>query len=166
MYNDLPIHASLIVYWCLSNGGVKSLDLHFFFFFVFLARVKTGFFRLVVSCWYQVLWHPFLFQEEQFMYPSSLENESFIVALVNCRRQGYGQNQSLTLESNGVPWEIARAQRCDSCWTEAWRLLLLRVACYHLSWEIWRVRRIYFDTRSWNYPAYHSSWWYKEQMWH
>ncbi|XP_057471952.1 uncharacterized protein LOC130760587 [Actinidia eriantha] len=30
-----------------------------------------------------------LHEEEQIMYPSSLENERFTVALVNCRRQGY-----------------------------------------------------------------------------
>lgn len=51
-------------------------------------------------------------QEEQFMYPSSLENESFVVALVNSKRQGYC-DQSLTRETDTVSWEITRALRYE-----------------------------------------------------
>jgi hypothetical protein len=47
------------------------------------------------------------------MYPSSLENESFIVALVNCQGQGYGFSQSITQEADAIPWEITRALRCE-----------------------------------------------------
>ncbi|XP_011016251.1 PREDICTED: uncharacterized protein LOC105119768 [Populus euphratica] len=52
-------------------------------------------------------------EDEQFMYPSSLENESFIVALVNCQGQGYGLSQSITQEADAIPWEITRALRCE-----------------------------------------------------
>ncbi|KAJ6772203.1 NUCLEIC ACID-BINDING PROTEINS SUPERFAMILY [Salix koriyanagi] len=52
-------------------------------------------------------------EDEQFMYPSSLENESFVVALVNCQRQGYGLSQSITQEADAIPWEITRALRCE-----------------------------------------------------
>ncbi|KAJ6891403.1 hypothetical protein NC651_024793 [Populus alba x Populus x berolinensis] len=48
-------------------------------------------------------------EDEQFMYPSSLENESFIVALVKCQGQGYGLSQSITQEADAIPWEITRA---------------------------------------------------------
>ncbi|WCJ23320.1 Nucleic acid-binding proteins superfamily [Euphorbia peplus] len=52
-------------------------------------------------------------EDEQYMYPSSLENESFIVALVNSKRQGYG-HQSLNLqETENVSWEISRALRYE-----------------------------------------------------
>ena len=47
------------------------------------------------------------------MYPSSLENESFIVALVKCQGQGYGLSQSITQEADAIPWEITRALRCE-----------------------------------------------------
>ncbi|XP_050235238.1 uncharacterized protein LOC126683404 [Mercurialis annua] len=53
-----------------------------------------------------------LHEDEQFMYPSSLENESFIVALVNSKREGYGLH-GLTLETDTVSWEITRALRND-----------------------------------------------------
>ncbi|XP_054805110.1 uncharacterized protein LOC129308120 isoform X2 [Prosopis cineraria] len=36
-------------------------------------------------------------EEEQVMYPSSLENESFMVALVNCKIESYGSIQGLPL---------------------------------------------------------------------
>ncbi|XP_022760697.1 uncharacterized protein LOC111306929 isoform X2 [Durio zibethinus] len=39
-------------------------------------------------------------EDEQVMYPSSLENERFMVALVNCKRQP---------EADAVSWEITRA---------------------------------------------------------
>ncbi|CAL5324556.1 unnamed protein product [Camellia sinensis] len=48
-------------------------------------------------------------KEEQIMYPTSLENERFTVALANCRRQGYGHCGSLTEEHSDVTWEITRA---------------------------------------------------------
>ncbi|KDP27922.1 hypothetical protein JCGZ_19002 [Jatropha curcas] len=51
-------------------------------------------------------------EDEQFMYPSSLENESFIVALVNSKRLDYGR-QSLILDPDTVPWEITRALRYE-----------------------------------------------------
>lgn len=48
------------------------------------------------------------------MYPSSLENEKFVVALVNCRRQGYGLGGRLTEEhGDEVMWEITRALKCE-----------------------------------------------------
>ncbi|CAN1806530.1 hypothetical protein LINPERHAP1_LOCUS24701 [Linum perenne] len=49
-------------------------------------------------------------EEEQFMYPLSLENESFVVALVNSRRAGYGHGHCMDLEDDTVSWEITRAQ--------------------------------------------------------
>ncbi|XVE82263.1 hypothetical protein DITRI_Ditri15bG0134300 [Diplodiscus trichospermus] len=52
-------------------------------------------------------------EDEQVMYPSSLENERFLVALVNCKRQGYGSCDSLTPEADAVSWEITRALKCE-----------------------------------------------------
>ncbi|KAI6692934.1 hypothetical protein NL676_020644 [Syzygium grande] len=52
-------------------------------------------------------------EDEQLIYPSSLENEKFIVAVVNCGRHGYGLSTSLSLESDTVQWEITGALRCD-----------------------------------------------------
>ncbi|CAL5413031.1 unnamed protein product [Camellia sinensis] len=52
-------------------------------------------------------------EEEQIMYPTSLENERFTVALANCRRQGYGHSGSLTEEHSDVTWEITRALKCE-----------------------------------------------------
>ncbi|KAL6990071.1 hypothetical protein U1Q18_015820 [Sarracenia purpurea var. burkii] len=55
-----------------------------------------------------------LHEEEQIMYPSSLENERFTVALVNCRRQGYGLSSgSLTEEHGEATWEITLALKCE-----------------------------------------------------
>ncbi|KAL9401994.1 hypothetical protein Peur_005843 [Populus x canadensis] len=52
--------------------------------------------------------------DEQFMYPSSPENESFIDALVNCQRHGYGIcRQGITQEADAIRWEITRALRCE-----------------------------------------------------
>ncbi|KAF8387640.1 hypothetical protein HHK36_026293 [Tetracentron sinense] len=48
-------------------------------------------------------------EEEQAMYPSSLENERFTVALVNCQRQCYGPGGCLIQENDSVAWEITRA---------------------------------------------------------
>lgn len=52
-------------------------------------------------------------EEEQVMYPSSLENERFMVAIVNCKRQGSGPGDALLLETEGTSWEITRALKCD-----------------------------------------------------
>lgn len=52
-------------------------------------------------------------QEEQFMYPSSLHNERFKVAIVNCNREGSGPGDALVLETEGTSWEITRAWKCD-----------------------------------------------------
>ncbi|XVF28211.1 hypothetical protein REPUB_Repub15cG0009800 [Reevesia pubescens] len=52
-------------------------------------------------------------EDEQVMYPSSLENERFMVALVNCKRQGYGSCDNLTPEADAVSWEITRALKCE-----------------------------------------------------
>ncbi|XP_039040261.1 uncharacterized protein LOC120178507 [Hibiscus syriacus] len=55
-----------------------------------------------------------LSEEEQVMYPSSLENERFIVALVNCKRQAvYGSCDSPNLEADAVSWEITRALKYE-----------------------------------------------------
>ncbi|CAN1195055.1 hypothetical protein LINPERHAP2_LOCUS42897 [Linum perenne] len=53
-------------------------------------------------------------EEEQFMYPLSLENESFVVALVNSRRAGYGRGHCMDLEDDTVSWEITRAQNISN----------------------------------------------------
>lgn len=47
------------------------------------------------------------------MYPSSLENERFMVAIVNCKGQGSGPGDALLLETEGTSWEITRALKCD-----------------------------------------------------
>ncbi|XAR49693.1 hypothetical protein NMG60_11032964 [Bertholletia excelsa] len=52
-------------------------------------------------------------EEEQIMYPSSLEKERFTVALVNSRRQGYGLDSSLTQEYGEATWEITRALKSE-----------------------------------------------------
>ncbi|KAB2014845.1 hypothetical protein ES319_D09G255600v1 [Gossypium barbadense] len=55
-----------------------------------------------------------LSEDEQVMYPSSLENERFIVALVNCKRQAvHGSRDSQTPEADAVSWEITRALKCE-----------------------------------------------------
>lgn len=46
----------------------------------------------------------FSFQEEQIMYPSSLENEKFTVALV----KGHG-----IMDNESVSWEITRAVKYE-----------------------------------------------------
>ncbi|KAI9123199.1 hypothetical protein K1719_006088 [Acacia pycnantha] len=51
-------------------------------------------------------------EEEQVMYPSSLENESFMVALVNCKNDSYGLTQGPSLD-NSTAWEITRAYKCE-----------------------------------------------------
>ncbi|KAG7995347.1 hypothetical protein I3843_01G104200 [Carya illinoinensis] len=53
-------------------------------------------------------------EEEQVMYPSSLENERFVVAVVNCKRQGYAIGDGCRiLENDAASWEITRAFRCE-----------------------------------------------------
>ncbi|KAM7488064.1 hypothetical protein LguiB_025548 [Lonicera macranthoides] len=52
-------------------------------------------------------------EEEQIMYPSSLEHEKFTVALVNGRRQGYELAGSLTQGNDNLMWEITGALKCD-----------------------------------------------------
>ncbi|TYH04134.1 hypothetical protein ES288_A09G275000v1 [Gossypium darwinii] len=55
-----------------------------------------------------------LSEDEQVMYPSSLENERFIVALVNCKRLAvHGSRDSQTPEADAVSWEITRALKCE-----------------------------------------------------
>ncbi|KAJ4969407.1 hypothetical protein NE237_016108 [Protea cynaroides] len=48
-------------------------------------------------------------EEEQAMYPSSLENEKFMVAIVNCKGEGYGLCGGLDLGQDPVMWEITCA---------------------------------------------------------
>ncbi|TKY54235.1 hypothetical protein E2542_SST18641 [Spatholobus suberectus] len=50
-------------------------------------------------------------EEEQVMYPSSLENERFMVALVNCTRDGC-MIDGLSPD-NSISWEITRAYKCE-----------------------------------------------------
>ncbi|KAJ8767451.1 hypothetical protein K2173_017495 [Erythroxylum novogranatense] len=52
-------------------------------------------------------------EEEQFMYPSSLENESFVVALVDSKRPGCGLEHGLSHDPDAVPWEITCALKCE-----------------------------------------------------
>lgn len=47
------------------------------------------------------------------MYPSSLENERFMVALVNCKKKGYGVSGGLIQENDDVSWEITRALKFE-----------------------------------------------------
>ncbi|KAK1435878.1 hypothetical protein QVD17_01650 [Tagetes erecta] len=51
-------------------------------------------------------------EEEQIMYPSSLEHERFIVALVNSKREGFGTVEGQLLEDESV-WEITQALKSD-----------------------------------------------------
>nr|GEW65760.1 hypothetical protein [Tanacetum cinerariifolium] len=51
-------------------------------------------------------------EEEQIMYPSSLEHEKFIVALVNSKRDGSG-TIGLSLEDDISNWEITQALKSD-----------------------------------------------------
>lgn len=60
-------------------------------------------------CW--LLSKIILFQEEQLMYPSSLENEKFMVALVNCKQEGCVTYD--LLPDNSVSWEITRAYKYE-----------------------------------------------------
>ncbi|AES91963.2 putative nucleic acid-binding protein [Medicago truncatula] len=50
-------------------------------------------------------------EEEQLMYPSSLENETFMVALVNCKPERCVTYDLLPDDS--ISWEITRAYKCE-----------------------------------------------------
>ncbi|XP_011100767.1 uncharacterized protein LOC105178892 isoform X1 [Sesamum indicum] len=50
-------------------------------------------------------------EEEQIMYPSSLEHEKFIVAIVNSRRQECGA--FMERDHDMVDWEVTRAIKCE-----------------------------------------------------
>lgn len=52
-----------------------------------------------------------ILQEEQIMYPSSLEHEKFIVAIVNSRRQECGA--FMERDHDMVDWEVTRAIKCE-----------------------------------------------------
>lgn len=54
-----------------------------------------------------------VFQEEQIMYPSSLEGERFMVALVNCKRGHYESSDGITQETQASSWEITRALKWE-----------------------------------------------------
>ncbi|KAE8717680.1 hypothetical protein F3Y22_tig00110044pilonHSYRG00403 [Hibiscus syriacus] len=54
-----------------------------------------------------------LSEEEQVMYPSSLKNERFIVALVNCKRQAAVCDSQTPEADAAVSWEITRALKYD-----------------------------------------------------
>ncbi|KAJ8445698.1 hypothetical protein Cgig2_026025 [Carnegiea gigantea] len=48
-------------------------------------------------------------EEEQVIYPCSLENERYMVAIVNCGQQDTIFKECMTMENDMVPWEITRA---------------------------------------------------------
>ncbi|EXB71060.1 hypothetical protein L484_004195 [Morus notabilis] len=52
-------------------------------------------------------------EEEQIMFFSSLHKERFIVALVNCNMEVYGQSDGFVHENDSVSWEITRALKCE-----------------------------------------------------
>ncbi|KAH7516652.1 hypothetical protein FEM48_Zijuj10G0157800 [Ziziphus jujuba var. spinosa] len=52
-------------------------------------------------------------EEEQVMYPSSLENERFMVALVSCKRKVSGVDDGFLLEDDAISREITRALKCE-----------------------------------------------------
>ncbi|KAL5782143.1 hypothetical protein ACOSP7_007172 [Xanthoceras sorbifolium] len=54
-------------------------------------------------------------EEEQIIYPSSLENERFMVALVKChnRQDYYGLNDNRIRGTDAYSWEITRALKCE-----------------------------------------------------
>ncbi|KAI3717667.1 hypothetical protein L1987_69427 [Smallanthus sonchifolius] len=52
-------------------------------------------------------------EEEQLMYPSSLENERFIIALVNSKQEGFGSVNGPLLEDDISSWEITQALKSD-----------------------------------------------------
>uniref|UniRef100_A0A7C8YDU2 Cell division control protein 24 OB domain-containing protein n=1 Tax=Opuntia streptacantha TaxID=393608 RepID=A0A7C8YDU2_OPUST len=48
-------------------------------------------------------------EEEQVIYPCSLENERYIVAIVNCKQHDAIFKECAAIENDVVPWEITRA---------------------------------------------------------
>lgn len=52
-------------------------------------------------------------EEEQVMYPSSLENENFVVAIVNSRRQTSRCGNNVYSINDPLLWEITRALKCE-----------------------------------------------------
>ncbi|KAH6831854.1 Nucleic acid-binding proteins superfamily [Perilla frutescens var. hirtella] len=51
-------------------------------------------------------------EEEQIMYPSSLEQEKFVVAIVNCRRKE-SCGGFMVQDQSTVDWEVTRAIKCE-----------------------------------------------------
>lgn len=47
------------------------------------------------------------------MFFSSLHEERFTVALVNCNMEVYGQSDGFVHENDSVSWEITRALKCE-----------------------------------------------------
>ncbi|BBG93071.1 Nucleic acid-binding proteins superfamily [Prunus dulcis] len=53
-------------------------------------------------------------EDDQAMYPTSLEKQRFTVAIVNCKQQGCGPNDALRmLETEGISWEITGALKSE-----------------------------------------------------
>ncbi|XP_057809720.1 uncharacterized protein LOC131024227 [Salvia miltiorrhiza] len=50
-------------------------------------------------------------EEEQIMYPSSLEQEKFVIAIVNCRRKERCQG-FMAQDQSTADWEVTRAIKC------------------------------------------------------
>ncbi|KAL2921160.1 DNA replication licensing factor MCM3-like protein 3 [Bienertia sinuspersici] len=48
-------------------------------------------------------------EEEQVIYPCSLENERYMIAIVNCSQQETIFKERVTAENDMIPWEITRA---------------------------------------------------------
>ncbi|KAH9624783.1 hypothetical protein KSS87_003726, partial [Heliosperma pusillum] len=48
-------------------------------------------------------------EEEQVIYPCSLENETYMVAIVNSAQQDAIFKEQVTAENDMLPWEITRA---------------------------------------------------------
>ncbi|KAK9665130.1 hypothetical protein RND81_14G092600 [Saponaria officinalis] len=48
-------------------------------------------------------------EEEQVIYPCSLENEAYMIATVNCAQQDAIFKERVTAENDMLPWEITRA---------------------------------------------------------
>ncbi|KAI4371385.1 hypothetical protein MLD38_019627 [Melastoma candidum] len=50
-------------------------------------------------------------EDEQLIYPSSLENEKFTVAIVNCQKRRNGSRRRLPPGIDKIPWEITGASK-------------------------------------------------------
>ncbi|KAL8481356.1 hypothetical protein ACS0TY_027753 [Phlomoides rotata] len=57
-------------------------------------------------------------EEEQMMYPSSVEHEKFIVGIVKCGRRKEGCGGSVDQIHSMVDWEVTRAVKYESTWDE------------------------------------------------